>query len=72
MSFLSKQQRYDMLCNIKRVMESGKAPPHWPKQMTEEELQFIRDFAEEKLLESLKDPEVMSALKRLQSAENWK
>jgi len=65
MSFLSKQQRYEMLCSIKRTMEAGEAPPHWPKEMTEEELQFIQDVAQEKLFEALKDQEVLAALKRL-------
>lgn len=65
MSMLSKQQRYEMLCSIKRTMEAGKAPPHWPKEMTEEELQFIRDVAQEKLSEALKDPEVLAAFERL-------
>jgi hypothetical protein len=65
MSFLTREQRYEMLCGIKRTMGTDKAPPHWPESLTEEEEQFIQDYALEKLKETLSDPEVMAVFKRM-------
>jgi hypothetical protein len=58
MSFFTRQQRYEMLCAIKRGDRQGTA-------LTAEEDQFIQDFAFEKLTELLKDPEIMAVMKRL-------
>lgn len=58
MSFLSREQRYEMLCAIKRGTRRG-------DPLTEEEEQFIQDFAFEKLTEVLSDPEVMAVFKRM-------
>lgn len=58
MSFFTRQQRYDMLCAIKRGTCQG-------SQLTAEEEQFIQDFAMEKLTEVLSDPEVMAVFKRM-------
>lgn len=60
MSFFTREQRYEMLCAIKRGRRQG-AP------LTAEEEQFIQDFAQEKLLDLLKDPEVMAVMLRLKN-----
>lgn len=65
MSFLNKEQRYNLLCSIKRTMGTELALPHWPKSLTEEEEQFIQDYAQEKLKRALSDPEVMAVFKRM-------
>lgn len=65
MSFMTRQERYTFLTSIKRAMGTGRAMPHWPKSLTEEEEQFIQDFAAEKLNELLADPEIMAVFKRL-------
>lgn len=59
MSFFTREQRYTMLCAIKR----GAMPSHSP--LTADEEQFIQDYAFEKLTEVLSDPEVKAALERL-------
>lgn len=61
MSFLTREQRYEMLCGIKR--RSNPNLPGGPLSVDEE--QFIQDFAQEKLFEILEDPEVMAVLKRM-------
>lgn len=61
MSFLSKDERYRMLRGIKQG--SNPALPKGP--LTPEEEQFIQDYAMEKLLTVLEDPEVMAVFKRL-------
>lgn len=58
MSFFTREQRYTMLCAIKRGVKVG-------SPLTVEEEQFIQDFAFEKLTEILKDPEIMAVMKRL-------
>jgi len=58
MSFFTRQQRYEMLCAIKRGQREGTA-------LTAEEEQFIQDYAQEKLFEILEDPEIMAVLKRM-------
>lgn len=58
MSFFTREQRYEMLCSIKRGTRAGST-------LTAEEEQFIQDFAFEKLTEILKDPEIMAVMKRL-------
>jgi hypothetical protein len=65
MSVLTREQRYEMLCSIKRTMGTDKAPPHWPKSLTAEEEQFIQDYALQKLQAALSDPEVMAVFKRM-------
>lgn len=47
-----------MLCAIKRGTREGSL-------LTEEEEQFIQDYAFEKLAEALSDPEVMAVFKRM-------
>lgn len=58
MSFFTRQQRYEMLCAIKRGTREG-------SPLTVEEEQFIQDFAQEKLTEILSDPEIMAVFKRM-------
>lgn len=58
MSFFTREQRYQMLCAIKRGDRQG-------SMLTAEEDQFIQDFAFEKLTEILADPEVMAVFKRM-------
>jgi len=58
MSFFTREQRYTMLCAIKRGDRQGTA-------LTAEEEQFIQDFAFEKLTELLQDPEIMAVFKRM-------
>lgn len=59
MSFFTRQQRYEMLCAIKRGAVSGHSP------LTAEEEQFIQDYAFEKLTEVLSDPEVKAVFERM-------
>ena len=58
MSFFTREQRYEMLCAIKRGTRQG-AP------LTKEEEDFIQDFAQEKLNEILSDPEIMAVFRRM-------
>ena len=58
MSFLTREQRYTMLCAIKRGAREG-------SPLTAEEEQFIQDYAMEKLTEILQDPEIMAVFKRM-------
>ena len=58
MRFYTRQQRYTMLCAIKRGAREG-------SPLTAEEEQFIQDYAMEKLTEILQDPEVMAVFKRM-------
>ena len=58
MSFFTVQQRYEILCSIKRGERKG-------DPLTAEEEQFIQDYAQERLFELLKDPEVMVVFKRM-------
>ncbi len=58
MSFFTREQRYEILCGIKRGTRRG-------DPLTEEEEQFIQDFAQEKLDELLSDPEIMAVFKRM-------
>ena len=60
MSFLSRQQRYELLCKMKRATDMTM---RW--KLSEEEEQFIQDYALEKLQETLSDPEVMAVFKRM-------
>ena len=60
MSFFTPEQRYTMLCAIKR----GSSNPNLPRgQLTPDEEKFIRDYAADKLERVLKDPEVRNILK---------
>lgn len=55
MSFLTREQRYELLKSVKR--QGG--------VLSVEEEDFIMDFAWEKLQEVLSDPEVMTVFKRM-------
>jgi hypothetical protein len=67
MSAISREKRYEMLCDIKRTIGTDKAPASWPKTMTDEEEKFIQEFAQEKFDEIMKDPEVVAVMKRLKN-----
>lgn len=55
MSFLTREQRYELLKSVKR--QGG--------VLSVEEEDFIMDYAWEKLQEVLSDPEVMAVFKRM-------
>lgn len=55
MSFFTREQRYEMLCAIKRRGDA----------LSVEEEDFIQDYAFEKLTEVLSDPEVMAVFERM-------
>lgn len=62
MSFLTPDQRYNMLCAIKH----GHDNPNLPKgPLTTDEERFVQDYAWEKLQKTLSDPEVMAVFERL-------
>lgn len=64
MSFFTREQRYQYLCEVKRGLWGPNKPP-----LTQEERDFIVEFATEKLNEVLKDPEVVAVMKRLKDQE---
>ena len=57
-SFFTREQRYEILCGIKRGTRRG-------DPLTAEEEQFIQDYAFEKLTEVLTDPEVKAVFERM-------
>lgn len=59
MSFFSRAQRYEILKSIKRGVLGSNAP------LTEEEEQFIQDFATEQVQDLMKDPECQAAMDRI-------
>jgi hypothetical protein len=59
MSFLSRQQRYEFLCAVKKGL-LGNNP-----QLTQEEEQFVQDYALERLKDALSNPETMEVFKRM-------
>jgi len=63
MNFLTRKQRYEMLCMIKREIGTPNAPKYIP--LTPEEEAFIVEFATEKFNELMEDPEVVAVMKRL-------
>lgn len=65
MSFLTREQRYDLLCSIKRCTATGKGRTHMHRELTEEEEAFVVEFATEKFNEMMEDPEIIAVMKRL-------
>lgn len=59
MSFFTREQRYQYLCEVKRGLWGPTKPP-----LTEEEA-FIVAYATEKFDELMQDPEVVAVMKRL-------
>ena len=59
MSFFSRAQRYEILKSVKRGVLGSNAP------LTEEEEQFIRDYATEMARDFLRDPECQAAMDRI-------
>ena len=57
--FLTREQQYIYL----KAVKQGKFPDASP--LTESEEQFIQDYAMERVLELMSDPECMAALQRL-------
>ena len=60
MSFMTREDRYNYLCEVKRGLWGPNQPP-----LTKEEETFIVEFATEKFNEVMKDPEVVAVMKRL-------
>jgi hypothetical protein len=60
MSFFTREQRYNYLCEVKRGLWGPNTPP-----ITAEEEAFIVEFATEKFNEVMQDPEVVAVMKRL-------
>jgi hypothetical protein len=60
MSFFTREQRYEILCSIKRGER-----PEYPTTLTSDEEAFIVEYATEKFDELMKDPEVVAVMKRL-------
>ena len=58
MAFFTREQQYEMLKAIKQGKRRG-------SPLTEDEEQFIQDYALEKLNFLLEDPEVMAAFRRM-------
>ena len=58
MSFFSREQRYEILCAIKRGKVAG-------SKLTFEEEQFILEYAQAKAIAFLEDPEAQAAMDRL-------
>lgn len=58
MSFFTREQRYTLLCAVKHGQRHG-------DPLTLEEDQFIREYAQEKVEELLRDPECYAILDRL-------
>ena len=61
MSFLSRRERYELLCAFKR----GDNPRIGHRTLTEEEEQFVQEFALEKFDRIMQDPEVVAVMQRL-------
>jgi len=61
MTTFTREQRYQILCAIKR----GKFREGYPSTLTEEEQAFVIQFATEKFDELMRDPEVVAVMKRL-------
>lgn len=59
-NFMSREERYNYLCEVKRGLWGPNTPP-----ITEEEEAFIVEFATEKFNEVMQDPEVVAVMKRL-------
>jgi hypothetical protein len=61
MSFLTRKERYELLCAFKR----GDNPRIRQRALTEEEEQFVQEFALEKFDRIMQDPEVVAVMQRL-------
>ena len=62
MTFMTREERYKLLCQIKRDEQSGKV---LRGGLTAEEEAFVVDFATEKFNEVMRDPEVVAVMQRL-------
>ena len=63
---MSRQERYTFLTSIKRTKGTDRIKPQFANNtLTQEEEDFIQEFAQEKLNELLSDPEIMAVFKRM-------
>ena len=63
---MSRQERYTFLTSIKRTKGTDRIKPQFANYtLTQEEEDFIQEFAQEKLNELLSDPEIMAVFKRM-------
>ena len=60
MSFMTREDRYNYLCEVKRGLWGPNTGP-----LTKEEEAFIVEFATEKFEEVMKDPEVVAVMRRM-------
>ena len=66
MSFMTRQERYTFLTSIKRNKGTDRIKPEFANYvLTQEEEDFIQDFAQEKLNELLSDPEILAVFRRM-------
>ena len=66
MSFFNREQRYEMLCAIKRgSWWNGQDLTDFQRELTADEEAFIVEFATEKFNEVMRDPEVVAVMQRL-------
>lgn len=66
MPFFNRQERYNFLTSIKRCKGTDRIKPEYADyELSEEEEQFIQDYAMQKLQDVLSDPEVMAVFQRL-------
>ena len=66
MSFMTRQERYTFLTSVKRNKGTDRIKPEFANYtLTQEEEDFIQDFAQEKLNELLSDPEIMAVFRRM-------
>jgi|LakMenE18May11ns_1017448.scaffolds.fasta_scaffold9731496_2 hypothetical protein len=61
MSFLTREERYDLLYAIKR----GDNPRIRQRALTKEESWFVQEFDVEKFDRIMQDPEVVAVMQRL-------
>ena len=66
MSFFNREQRYEMLCAIKRgSWWNGQDLTDFQRELTAEEEAFVVEFATEKFNEIMRDLEVVAVMQRL-------
>jgi hypothetical protein len=62
MTFMTREERYKLLCQIKRDEKNSKI---LRGGLTAEEEAFVVEFATEKFNEVMRDPEVVAVMRRL-------
>jgi hypothetical protein len=61
MGFLTRRERYDLLCAVKR----GDNPKILQRALTVEEEEFVKEFATEEFDKIMQDPEIVAVMQRL-------